>query len=314
MMRYDTLSSRFVNAMKKLAATSILLAILLIASRPACAQTRTEGDHAIPEGTIHLDLWEGGPAPSHDNGVDYSDPTLEDRRQYAPQIHVVLPKDRGGKPTKAVLVCPGGGYVRLSPFHEGYLWSWLFSREGIATVVLTYRMPCGIKEIPMEDALQALRLVREHAREWNIDPDGIGIMGSSAGGHLASCVATMAPPELRPSFQILFYPVITSEARWRHKGSFANLLGENATPQQMLGYSTERRVDTLTPPAILLLSDDDRSVPPMNSILYYSALKDHGIEASLHIYPDGGHGWGGRMSFPYHEQMTSDLVAWLRAL
>lgn len=287
--------------------------ILCLSSLPSFAQKRIQGDHAIPEGIIHMDLWDKV-VPPHDNGVDYSDLTLEDKRQYAPQIHVALPAKKGDTPTKAVVICPGGGYALLSPFHEGYGWSGLFTREGIAAIMVTYRMPYGIKEIPMEDVLRAIELVREHASEWNIDPSQIGIMGFSAGGHLASSVATMAPPELRPSFQILFYPVISSDPRWMHKGSFNNLLGEMASSSQREEYSTDRRVDSLTPPAILLLSDDDRGVPPMNSILYYSALKANGIPASLHIYPSGGHGWGDRMSFPYHEQMTAELTAWLRRL
>jgi acetyl esterase/lipase len=136
-------------------------------------------------------------------------------------------------------------------------------------------------------------------------------MGSSAGGHLASTVATHAPAELRPAFQILFYPVITMNKEETHIGSRLNLLGENPTEEMGKLYSNELQVDSSTPRAFIALSDDDRGVKPVNSVKYYLALQQQGIPAALYIYPSGGHGWGIRESFKYHIEMLMELRSWL---
>ena len=140
--------------------------------------------------------------------------------------------------------------------------------------------------------------------------DKVGIVGSSAGGHLAAMASTIG--SFKPAFSVLFYPVITAVQGKRHQGSFINLLSEQRTPEQDAAYSLESRVTADTPPAILLLSDDDKTVPPVNSTLYYNALKAHGIEASMHIYPSGGHGWGIRDSFRYKAQWQDAVLDWLR--
>ena len=140
----------------------------------------------------------------------------------------------------------------------------------------------------------------------------MGIVGSSAGGHLAAMASTIG--SFKPAFSVLFYPVITAVQGKRHQGSFINLLSEERTPEQDAAYSLESRVTADTPPAILLLSDDDKTVPPVNSTLYYNALKAHGIEASMHIYPSGGHGWGIRDSFRYKEQWQDAVLDWLRRI
>lgn len=214
----------------------------------------------------------------------------------------------------AVVICPGGGYAGLAFRHEGTeLAQWL-NRLGITGIVLKYRMPNKHKEIPLDDARQAMRYVREHAKELNIDINKVGIAGSSAGGHLAATVSTHYTTkgiDTRPDFTILFYPVVTMETL-THGGSRNNLLGEAPSATDTHIFSNEKQVNQNTPPAILLLSDDDGLVQPANSIGYYEALKKNNIPAAMYIFPSGGHGWGMNTNFKYHTQMLSLLQMWLQ--
>lgn len=230
-----------------------------------------------------------------------------------PSMRVFLPDQRLAT-GRAVLALPGGGYSNLAIDHEGYGWAPFFNNQGIALIVVKYRMPHGNPDVPFSDVCQALQMVKDSAKAWNINPYDIGIMGSSAGGHLASTVATHAGSSLRPAFQILFYPVITMDQSYTHGGSRNNLIGNNPSPELVRQYSNELRVDAETPRAYIALSDDDDVVPPMNAINYYSALHRQQIPATLHIYPSGGHGWGmNKPSFPYHQQQQAELTAWLNA-
>ena len=258
-------------------------------------------------------LWEQGlpDTNGHDNGAD------EDAKHgiYIPEMRVFLPEDASQATGRAVLVCPGGGYSHLALDHEGYDWAPFFNRLGVACIVLKYRMPFGHREVTLGDARQALRLIHEHAAEWGINPYDIGIMGSSAGGHLASTMAVSAPYDIRPAFQILFYPVISMERGKTHGGSREALLGKDASEEEQRRFSNERNVRRhVVPPAILLLSHDDRAVLPANSVDYYTSLLRSGVPAEMHIYPSGGHGWGCRPAFTHHEQMMADLTAWLGGL
>ena len=258
-----------------------------------------------------IDLWPNGLPNS--NGIDKTQPFDDKKQNFKPSIRVFLPE--AGKATgRAVVCCPGGGYSHLATDHEGYAWAPFFNERGIALIVLKYRMPHGHTDVPISDAKEALRVVRENAQKWNIDPKKVGIMGSSAGGHLASTVATHSDSLTAPAFQILFYPVVTFDYRYTHKGSRHGLIGEQATQEMVDLYSNEKQVTAQTPPAIMLLSDDDRVVPSPNSVNYYLALKQHGIKATMHIYPSGGHGWGSRENFQYHKEMMSDLSAWLETV
>ncbi len=211
---------------------------------------------------------------------------------------------------QAVVICPGGGYECLAMDHEGYELARWFASSGISAAVLKYRMPNGCPEVPLEDAEQALRIMRGDVEGAGVFAcHTVGIVGSSAGGHLAAMVSTMG--EVRPDFTVLFYPVITSERGLCHEGSFDNLLGRNRSRCRTMRYSLERQVDEKTPPAFLMHSDDDSVVPAVSSVRYYEALKRFGTEASLHIYPSGGHGWGIRDSFPYKAQWQDSLRDWL---
>ena len=215
---------------------------------------------------------------------------------------------------RAVLVCPGGGYSMLAIDHEGKDWAAYFNRLGITAIILKYRMPHGNRFIPSEDAEQAMRIIRQHADEWNIDKNDIGIMGSSAGGHLASTVATHAKEDVRPNFQILFYPVISMAPGVTHKYSHNFLLGENPGKELEDLYSNHLQVSATTPPAWIALSQDDGLVPPKNSLDYAQSLMDHKVPVSLHLYLSGDHGWGIGEFFRYHSEMEMELTSWLQSL
>lgn len=213
----------------------------------------------------------------------------------------------------AIVTCPGGAYWTLAMGHEGHDMADWFNSQGITYAVLRYRMPNGHKEVPLSDSQQALRIMRQHAQEWNVKK--LGIMGSSAGGHLASTTAThFTDAETRPDFQILFYPVITMDPAYTHRGSHDNLLGKNPSKELEQKYSNELQVTPQTPPAFILHSSDDTVVPVANSVNYYTALVKNKVPASLHIYPVGGHGWGYNDSFLYKRQWTGELEKWLREI
>lgn len=227
-----------------------------------------------------------------------------------PAITVYLP----GRPNgKAIIMCPGGGYGWEAMDHEGHAMAQWFNAQGIAYVVLKYRLPQGDHEIPLSDAEQAVRLVRNHASEWGVNPSKIGIMGASAGGHLASTLAThYSGNETRPDFQVLFYPVITMDPSYTHGGSRENLLGKNPSKELQDKYSNELQVNSSTPKAFIMLSSDDTAVPVANGVNYYMALLKNNVSASLHAYPTGGHGWGYGDGFLYKSQWMEELEKWLR--
>ena len=165
----------------------------------------------------------------------------------------------------------------------------------------------------VSDVCEAMRVVKSHAAEWKINPDDIGIMGFSAGGHLASTFATHYPAELRPAFQILVYPVISMDKTITHSGSRENLIGKNPSQALIDYYSNEKHVNAESPRAFIALSDDDRAVPVENSLRYYKALHRYQIPVSLHIYPTGGHGWGYNESFRFKKAVHDELSDWLRS-
>ena len=228
-------------------------------------------------------------------------------------LHVYMP-EVGKASGRAVLDCPGGGYGHLSMQNEGSDWAEYFTSRGVVFAILEYRMPKGNPDIPVSDACWGIRTLRDSAQVWHINPHDVGIMGFSAGGHLASTVSTQAEADARPDFSILFYPVITMGKVGQHEGSCKSFLGEQRDNEEMQQrYSSNLQVKSqLTPPAIILLANNDRGVPPVtNGIAYYSAMRDCGNDCSLHVYPQGGHGFGMRDTFPHHNQMLNDLSEWL---
>lgn len=261
-----------------------------------------------------IKLWEGNPPVSNEitEPESYNEDGGRISNVSVPTITIFSPpKEINNK--MAVIICPGGGYTILASHHEGTEFAQWLNTQGITAFVLKYRLPNKHKTVPLDDAQQAIRYVREHAQELNIDVNKVGIAGFSAGGHLASTASThydVPGTNVRPDFSILFYPVITmGEAT--HKGSRKNLFGENPSSDDIYLYSNEKQINKDTPPAILLLSDDDKTVLPVNSTSYYDALKSNNVSASMYIFPEGGHGWGMRKSFKYHQQMLDLLQMWL---
>lgn len=279
---------------------TILVTALLIMTTSLCAQK-----------PIELPLWPNG-APNS-NELKGDEQEMDNGRVSNiknPDITVYRAEHPSGM---AVIMCPGGGYARLAMNHEGHDMAPWFNTQGITYVVLKYRMPNGHREVPFSDVEQAIRLVRQHAAEWNINPAKVGIMGASAGGHLASTLAThYTSKETRPDFQILLYPVITMDANFTHAGSRENLITKNPSADLIAKYSNELQVNAQTPQAFIALSSDDKAVLPQNSINYYLALLKHNVPATMHIYPTGGHGWGFRDNFTYKRQWTDELEKWLR--
>ena len=249
---------------------------------------------------IVYDLWQR--KPPHNNG---------DAKDTA-RVWIYLP-DKKVATGRAVVICPGGGYSHLAMDHEGHQWASFFCQEGVATIVLKYRMPHGDPRIPIEDAEQAMKLVRHNAKNWRINANDVGIMGFSAGGHLASTIATHADKASKPDFQILFYPVITMMQDLTHKGSRQNFLGDHPSKKEEREYSNDMQVSRMTPHAFIALSDDDNAVLPANGVNYYVEMFRHDVPATLHVYPSGGHGWGIRSSFKYHLEMLLELRAWLHS-
>lgn len=228
------------------------------------------------------------------------------------KVRVFLPSEREAT-GRAIVICPGGGYQHLSMTKEGYDWGEFFQNNGIAAIVLKYRMPHGNPEVPIADAEQAMKLVRANARGWHISLNDVGIMGFSAGGHLASTIATQSRGDAKPNFQILFYPVISMMEGYGHEGSYKNFLGRHDSKRNQKQYSSDMQVTRVTPRAFIALSDDDQTVAPANGVNYYMELYKNNIHASLHVYPGGGHGWGSKIGFKYHEEMMMDLKAWLKS-
>lgn len=248
------------------------------------------------------------------------------------RIDIYLPK----RPNGQMVVCaPGGGYGFVSSFNEGaYVADWML-KQGIAVCVVKYRLPNGHWTIPLTDIHNAFRYCRAHADEWGISK--IGIIGFSAGGHLAATASTLFVDDItRPDFSILVYPVISMADVVTHKGTHDNLLGveskwldeslpysryqENKAEYDKLMklYSLQYQVTDKTPATFLVLSSDDKTVRPVNSTKYYLSLLEHKVSASLHIYPYGGHGWGFTTSEfgkdnlgKYREQFFNELAAWL---
>lgn len=260
---------------------------------------------------LTLKLWDNTSAP-HSNEITLEEQEVAPHRPAnTTEATLFLFKADPRKGTgQAILLCPGGGYQRLAMDHEGYEMARWFASQGITAAVLKYRMPNGHPEVPLEDTQEALRVMRAKAAEWGFDSRQVGIAGCSAGGHLAAMCSTMG--SIRPAFAILFYPVITGEEGHCHRGSFDNLLGANRTAELTRNYWLEERVDALTPPTLLFHSEDDRSVPVINSRRYHKALRDRNIPTALHLYPIGGHGWGMRDSFAHKAEWQHAVMEWMK--
>ncbi|MXO06627.1 alpha/beta hydrolase [Flavobacterium sp. HBTb2-11-1] len=242
-----------------------------------------------------------------------------------PTLSIFIPKEVKPNQT-AVVICPGGGYTHLAFEKEGTKVAEWFNSIGIAAFVLKYRMPTDLtmknKSVgPLQDAQEAIRYVRQNAAKWNIDPNKIGILGFSAGGHLASTASTHYDNKVyesaykvsaRPDFSLLIYPVISMENEITHKGSQTNLLGNNPSKELIDSFSNEKKVTSKTPPTFLIHATDDTVVIPENSINYYLALKKNGVSAEMHVYEKGGHGFGLGVA-DTSKFWTRDCEEWLKS-
>lgn len=262
--------------------------------------------------------------------------TYPDRNVYfiatvqKPTIEVFLPSHRNAT-GQAVVICPGGGYHGLAYNWEGREIAKWYNSKGIAAIVLKYRLPNSksIKtsfEAPLQDAQRAIRLVRHNAKKWKIKPNKIGIMGFSAGGHLASTLGThfdkankfqeteIDKLSARPDFMVLLYPVVTMKLDYTHKGSKTALLGQNPSEELITAFSNELQVKENTPPTFIVHAQDDKAVPVENSLQLYKALKDAKIPTEMHLYPHGGHGFSLAIGKGQLEKWPDRLYEWLKEL
>ena len=277
-----------------------------------------------------IPLWEGTPPLQKE--MDLKETSVREgilriANVQNPTIEVYLPTKQIAT-GKAVVIFPGGGYGILAYDWEGTDFAKWLNAQGIAGIVVKYRLPkseslTDPKEVPLLDAQRAMRLARHHAAEWSIDPAKIGVMGFSAGGHLASTISTQYNHEVdrpkdaidalsaRPDFSILVYPVISFRDASAHSGSRSALIGENASQELMDRFSGELNVNTETPPTFLVHAQDDKGVPIENSLLYYQALHKNGVKASLHIYPTGSHGFGFGLGKGSLDGWRDVLLGWM---
>ncbi len=264
----------------------------------------------FPKPDLMIDLWPDG-APT-ENGLsgDEIDMGTHASNISKATLAVFLPKKANGL---AIIACPGGGYSSVWDKTEGYVNARWYTNQGIVYAVLKYRLPNGHKEVPLDDVHEAMRILKSRADEFGFQK--LGVLGCSAGGHLATTAAThYSTPEQRPDFQILHYAVISADPSFGHMGSIINLVGRGASQAERDEYSNEKKVTRDTPPAFIMANTDDNVVPVRNSIEYYNALVSNGVSAALHVYPVGGHGWTDHMDFVYRDQWMNDLKQWLAQL
>ncbi len=235
-----------------------------------------------------------------------------------PSIEVYLPS-KGRSIGKAVMICPGGGYGNLAYDKEGTdIAKWL-NGYGIAGIVLKYRLPEDALNIvphlsPLMDAKRGMEIIREYAEEWQIDPKKIGVMGFSAGGHLASTLGTHFEAANQPNFIALVYPVITMKKDYTHQGSRKNLLGEQPTEDLVNYYSNELQVSQSTPATFIVHCQDDKTVPVENSLQMFKALKDNGVPTQMHLYSKGGHGFSMGLNRGNLSKWSQLFIEWLNTL
>jgi acetyl esterase/lipase len=280
--------------------------------------------HATAQESIPL--WPKGKMPNS-KGMNLKDSIANERvyRVGTPGMYAFFPSAQENKGA-AVIICPGGGYERLAYVISGTQLAKWFNTMGISAFVLNYRLPNSSdlkqRELgPLQDVQRAIRVVRANAARWGIKEDKIGVQGSSAGGHLAATAGTQTTDvsaigdslnavSFRPNYMILVSPVIDL-GTYAHVGSRKNLLGENASAELIAKYSMQTQVSKSTPPAFLVHAFNDKSVSARNSLLFYGALLDKGIPASLHIFPQGGHAIALRNNPGSTEEWTSLCEAWM---
>ena len=290
-----------------------LLTILLLMFTAMASQAQTKT----------VKLWDNTSAP-HSNRLTGPEKD-EGQVRYSNTTEAILYIYEAKKKVatgQAVVICPGGGYALVAMGHEGFEFAEWLAENGVTAAVLKYRMPNNVPQVPMEDAAEALRYMREEYKGKTPITE-LGIMGFSAGGHLAASTAVgvlkangdeSARAAIRPDFAVLFYPVITSDEQFTHKGTYNNLLGNDRTDALSKAWCPLYVAGKDAPKTLMVLSDDDKTVPSQNSTFFYNKLKELGIEASINIFPSGGHGWGFRDSLPYKAQWQEIVLQWLQSV
>ncbi|MBQ8852771.1 MAG: alpha/beta hydrolase [Alistipes sp.] len=215
---------------------------------------------------------------------------------------------------QGVVIVPGGGYYKLSMKYDGFMIGQYLRSIGVTAIVVKYRLPNEHREVPLEDAQAALRYMRTEGVKWGVDPQQVGILGSSAGGYLAGHTSNVTPDSEKPAFSILIYSVVDGTKRSAQRGTFGLMLGKNRTDAEQESYSLHNLVSPTTPPTLLLLADDDVRVMPEHSMAYYKALKHYGIPAAMHVFPSGGHGWAGHDEWRYAEPCKRAIKDWLQIM
>jgi acetyl esterase/lipase len=284
-----------------------------------------------------IDLWPGGVGPGSENSP--AQRTITERSKVAywpdraltgvtkPNLTAFVPDTPNGT---AVIVAPGGAYMRIAIDKESAEMARWLNPYGVTVLVMEYRLPgeghVDGKDIPLEDAQRAVRVVRAHATEWNLDPHKIGFLGASAGGHMGASLGTFFDKKVyeavdeadklsaRPDFEILLYPVISMEDKLTHMDSRNQLLGKDPSAALIKEYSPDQHVTKDVPPTFITLAEDDSAVPPRNGISYFTALKDAGVPAELHVFKQGDHGFGIRDARQLPVSNWPNLAAaWLKA-
>ena len=244
-----------------------------------------------------------------------------------PSLLVFLPPVENATGT-AVLICPGGGYGVLAFDHEGFAIARWLNSNGIAGIILKYRLPSDMimkdKSVgPLQDAQEAMRIIRRNASQWKISPHRIGVIGFSAGGHLASTLSTHFAEKVydvkdttsaRPDFSLLIYPVISFDSSFTHAGTRQNLIGDKPSEYTIRYFSNELRITRNTPPAFLVHSSDDKVVPVKNSIVYFEGLVRNNIRAEMHIFEKGGHGYGLAVNRETESAWPQLCLSWLKEI
>lgn len=290
--------------------TILLNFILLLFS---CLITKSVYSQTLSVQPVEIDLWQDIEMPykeSTPKGIENVKGGHRTSNISQPILYLYKAANPNGV---AIIACPGGAYEYVSMDNEGHKMAEWINQMGVTFGVLKYRLPRGQKGMSLSDAERAIEILRDSASTFHINPNLIGIMGASAGGHLASTIATRPTSEkFRPNFQILLYPVISMKEGITHRLSRKNFLGSTPSDTEVNAYSNEENVNSLTPPAFVVISADDKSVIPDNTFLYCKKLIENGISVSLHMYCEGKHGWGNEDRFKYKREWNSELESWIK--
>lgn len=296
--------------MKRLLTLILSLAVALTATaqRRVVATAEQSGADEV------VQYWNNSTAP-HSNGIT-DDETIDDKLNMSQTTYAdlyIYKADPAKATGQGVVVIPGGGYYKLSMLYDGFMIAKYLRSIGVTAIIVKYRLPNGNREVPIEDAVAGLRYMRAEGHKWGVDPEQVGMLGSSAGGHLTALATHSLPVEERPKFNILIYPSTSGDmwSNYRLQNCFERLLGKWRTQVDIENNSCENLVTPDTPPTLLLHTHEDTTVPSTSSTSYYKALKCHGVRSALYLYPTGAHGWAGHDEWHYAEPCKEAIRDWL---